>query len=122
VTERNGDRIWVVSRFHVTHVDTHAGGREIHVFPQFQTRQMLYTNFGPFRDYPTSRVINARRFLKESDLKSLRMAFPTSVGVRVSISGFIVVLFNNQKDIERSWDQGQIREFGTLCVGYYCSA
>jgi hypothetical protein len=48
----------------------------------------------------------------------LRMAFPTSVGVRVFISGFIVVLFNNQKDIERSWDEGQIREFGALRVGY----
>lgn len=104
--------------FRGARLDTHAGGREIHICPQYQTRQMLATNLGPFRDYPMSRVINPRRFLKESDLKHLRMAFPTSIGVRVFFSGFIVVLFNSQKDIVRSWDEGQIIHFGALRVGY----
>ncbi|KAL1969233.1 hypothetical protein VTN77DRAFT_487 [Rasamsonia byssochlamydoides] len=44
--------------------------------------------------------------------------FPTSVGARVFISGFIVVLFNRQKDIEESWKNGLVTEFGCLRLGY----
>jgi hypothetical protein len=122
VSERNGNQIWVVSQFHVACLDTHAGGREIHVHPEFQRRDLVLTNFAPFRDDPMYRAINPRRFLKENDLKTLRIAFPTSIGAQVLISGFIVVLFNTQEDIERSWDEGEITEFGALRVGYDIAA
>jgi hypothetical protein len=45
--------------------------------------------------------------------------FPSAVGVRVFISGFIVVLFKTRADIEKSWlEDGPAGEFGYLRLRY----
>jgi hypothetical protein len=51
-------------------------------------------------------------------LELLRQFFPSAIGARVLISGFMIVLFQNRKDIETSWLEGCVPLFGFLRVGY----
>jgi hypothetical protein len=45
--------------------------------------------------------------------------FPSAVGVRVFMSGFIVILFKTRADIEKSWlEDGRAGEFGYLRLRY----
>ncbi|KAJ9480590.1 hypothetical protein VN97_g12961 [Penicillium thymicola] len=45
--------------------------------------------------------------------------FPCALGVRVFISGFIVILFKSRGDIENSWlRDGLADSFGSLCLLY----
>jgi hypothetical protein len=53
------------------------------------------------------------------DLNILREMFPSAVGVRVFISGFILILFKTREDIEKSWlEDGPAGEFGYLRLRY----
>lgn len=97
--------------------DTHAGGREIHIHPEYLLPQLSQVYRGSRPD-PLQRRINPRRFLTASDLELLRRFFPAAIGARVLISGFIVVLFRNRKDIEASWLEGCVPSFGLLRLGY----
>lgn len=97
--------------------DTHAGGREIHIHPEFLLPQLSRVYSGSRKD-PLPRRINPRRFLPASDLELLRRFFPSAIGARVLISGFIIVLFQNRKDIEASWLEGCVPSFGLLRLGY----
>ncbi|KAJ5819625.1 hypothetical protein N7474_005216 [Penicillium riverlandense] len=76
-----------------------------------------YQSSGCRKD-PLHRRVHPRRFLNESDLKLLRRFFPSAKGVRVLISGFRIVLFQNRKDIEASWLEGCVPLFGFLRLGY----
>lgn len=118
VTEADGKIIWVVSIGpKVPMYDTHAGGREIHIHPEYLLPQLSQVYRGSRPD-PLQRRINPRRFLTASDLELLRRFFPAAIGARVLISGFIVVLFRNRKDIEASWLEGCVPSFGLLRLGY----
>jgi hypothetical protein len=55
------------------------------------------------QDDPIRAALNPRRFLSQDDLNILREMFPSAVGVRVFMSGFIVILFKTREDIEKSW-------------------
>ncbi|KAJ5692021.1 hypothetical protein N7462_001444 [Penicillium macrosclerotiorum] len=118
VTEADEKKIWVVSVGpNVPIYDTHAGGREIHIHPEYLLPQLSQVYSGSRKD-PLHRRINPRRFLPPSDLELLRRFFPSAVGARVLISGFIIVLFDNRKDIEASWLEGCVPSFGLLRLGY----
>lgn len=97
--------------------DTHAGGREIHIHPEYLLPQLSQVYNGSRKD-PLARRINPRRFLRPSDLELLRRFFPSAIGARVLISGFIVMLFRNRKAIEASWLEGCVQTFGLLRLGY----
>jgi hypothetical protein len=99
-------------------LDTHAGGREIHLYPICQRPQFTHLYEGRGIPDPIARAINPRRFLSQDDLNTLREIFPSAVGARVFISGFIIVLFNSRRDIETSWEKGLASEFGLLRLGY----
>lgn len=117
-TEVDGKSIWVVSIGpNVPMYDTHAGGREIHIHPEYLLPQLSKVYSGSRPD-PLRRRINPRRFLTASDLELLRRFFPAAVGARVLISGFIIVLFQTRKDIEASWLEGCVPSFGLLRLGY----
>lgn len=117
-TESDGKIIWVVSIGpKVPMYDTHAGGREIHIHPEYLLPQLSQVYRGSRQD-PLRRRINPRRFLTASDLELLRRFFPAAIGARVLISGFIIVLFRNRKDIEASWLEGCVPSFGLLRLGY----
>lgn len=70
------------------------------------------------RKDPLRHRINPRRFLTASDLELLRRFFPSAIGARVLISGFVIVLFRSRKDIEASWLEGCVPSFGLLRLGY----
>lgn len=95
--------------------DTHAAGRAIHVHPEFLLPELSQAYRGTRKD-PLHRRINPRCFLPASELELLRRFFPVAIGARVLISGFLIVLFRNQKDIEASWLEGCVHSFGMLCV------
>ncbi|KAF3402015.1 hypothetical protein F1880_009748 [Penicillium rolfsii] len=117
-TEAGGKSIWVVSIGpNVPVYDTHAGGREIHIHPEYLLPQLSKVYSGSRPD-PLRRRINPRRFLTASDLELLRRFFPAAVGARVLISEFIIILFQTRKDIEASWLEGCVPSFGLLRLGY----
>ena len=117
-TEADGKKIWVASITpNVPMYDTHAAGREIHIHPEYLLPQLSQV-YGGSRKEPLGHQINARRFLTASDLELLRRFFPSAIGARVLISGFIIVLFRNRKDIEASWLEGCVPSFGLLRLGY----
>lgn len=116
--EADGKKIWVVNIAPSVPVyDTHAGGREIHIHPEYLLPQLSQVYSGSRKD-PLNRRINPRRFLPASDLELVRRFFPSAIGVRVLISGFIIVLFRNREDIEASWLEGCVPSFGLLRLGY----
>jgi hypothetical protein len=90
---------------------THAGGKDIHVIPYYQ-RPLQMQMYAVGRTDP---VVNPRRFLSEDDLNVARKALPSALGMRVYFSSFAVVLFRNQKDLEKFWGNNQlVTEFGGL--------
>ncbi|KAJ6109633.1 hypothetical protein N7486_001868 [Penicillium sp. IBT 16267x] len=67
----------------------------------------------------TLSALNPRRFLSAEDLRIIREMFPSAIGARVFVSGFIVILFNSMADIKRSWDyDGPCGEFGNRRLRY----
>ena len=44
--------------------------------------------------------------------------FPTSIGVRILVTGFIIILYKSIKDLKDSWAQGIFETIGTLQLGY----
>lgn len=116
--EMTGNVIWgayVSSNTCIGH--THAGGREIHILP---------TGFGPERlihqfierTIPICRLIYPRRMLTALDITAIKAAFPLSIGIRVLITGFAVMLFQSRTDMERTWKGGITHDIGGLMVSY----
>lgn len=100
-------------------IATHAGGREIHFLPSGGISMKTTTCYPRIQWDPIFADLNPRRFLSQSDLNKLRDMFPSAVGARVFISGFIVVLFKNRADIEESWEvDGYASQFGNLRLTY----
>jgi hypothetical protein len=98
-------------------LDTHAGGREIHVKP-------LYIN-PVFPDYisqgiydPINRELNPRRFLTAGDLNNIRNLYTQVVGARVLICGIVVLLFKSLYDMRLAWNTGIVESIGSLKVLY----
>lgn len=48
------------------------------------------------------RYINPRRMSTAQDLNQIRIMFPTAIGVRVLIAGFVVVMFHTMSDMTAS--------------------
>ncbi|KAJ5261447.1 hypothetical protein N7478_012042 [Penicillium angulare] len=117
-TKADDKNFWVVSAGpDVPMYDTHAGGREIHIHPEFFMPRLSQVYSGSRKD-PLRDSISPRRFLSASDLEALHRFFPAAIGARVLISGFIIVLFRKQEDIEASWLEGCVPSFGLLRLGY----
>ncbi|KAM5457522.1 hypothetical protein MaudCBS49596_000717 [Microsporum audouinii] len=100
-------------------IDTHVGGREVHIYPYHEFPYPRSTYVGiPFCDCPLTRHINPRRLLRPEDLRVLREFWPTSVGVRVLISGWVIILFSSQSDMEAEWVSKMCDNIGGQRVGY----
>jgi hypothetical protein len=107
----DGKPIWLVSGSAVSTAlwDTHAAGREIHYLPDYDLPPANILNF---REDPLTRRINCRRFLRSSDLTTIRDYFPGSVGARVLICGFILILFETQKAMQACMALGSVGSIG----------
>lgn len=116
VHEQSGKTIWLVSPTNnLTPLrDTHAAGREIHIFPKFELPPPHFR----FREDPVCRTIFCRGLLSDEDIRIIREYFPGSVGARVLICGFLVILFDNKKALQKSWEQGVVNYVGSLAVKY----
>lgn len=116
VHEQSGKTIWLVSPTNNSTPlrDTHAAGREIHVFPKFE----LPPADCRFREDPVCRTIFCRGLLSDEDTRIIREYFPGSVGARVLICGFLVILFDHKKALKKSWQQGVVNYVGSLAVKY----
>lgn len=117
VEDQSGYSIWLVSAAEDTSsvVDTHAGGREIHIQPVLEAPP---PNIAPFREDPLIHPINCRRILRTADLRIIRDYFPGSVGVRILVSGFVIVLFETRKSMEKCWELGTVGAIGGHRPGY----
>lgn len=116
VHEQSGKTMWLVSPTNNSTPlrDTHAAGREIHIFPKFE----LPPPDLRFREDPVCRTIFCRGLLSDEDMRIIREYFPGSVGARVLICGFLVILFDNKKALKKSWEQGVVNYVGSLAVKY----
>lgn len=116
VHEQSGKTIWLVSPTNNSTPlrDTHAAGREIHIFPNFELPPPDFR----FREDPVCRTIFCRGLLSDEDMRIIREYFPGSVGARVLICGFLVILFDNKKALKKSWGQGVVNYVGSLAVKY----
>lgn len=95
---------------------THAAGREIQIVPRLERPNLmkyLYTRLDLI-----GRRINPRRMLTAHDLTKIRTMFPTSVGIRILISGRAVVLFDTETEKHASWKDGVADSIGKLYVDY----
>jgi hypothetical protein len=72
---------------------------------------------GRFLRDPIPRKINARRFLTAEDIRSIRNIFPSSIGVRLLISGWVVIHFEDVKTMKSAWESGFPDTVGALRVG-----
>ena len=115
---RDRPPIWVISaRPHAQPLSTHVGGRELHWWPELEVPPNG-PRPGVLHD-PVLHDINCRRLLSFEDLERIRAAFPAAVGVRVLITGFVVVLFKDRKSMERSWFENGVSDYiGSLWSGY----
>lgn len=86
--------------------DTHVTGREIHIVPSLRGPDPLRVLM-PSR-VPIRRLIYPRRMLSACDISILRSSYPTSIGVRVFISGFIVLLFQKRLICIKRGSQGAL--------------
>lgn len=108
--------VWLVSANPpIQLLESHVGGREIHLFPP-----NIYppTNEYPYTAELLAKRINTRSILSHADLKLIRSRFPGSVGMRVLISGFIVILFNDEKKMKSCWALGTPDVIGCQRVAY----
>lgn len=68
--------------------------------------------------YTTIKTIDPRTFLPPQHIKSIREAFPGSVGAQVLLTGWLLVVFPEKKSLEACWAKGAPDEVGGLRVGY----
>ncbi|CAG8198029.1 unnamed protein product [Penicillium olsonii] len=121
--ESFGRYIWLVE-VDGHYVGTHAGGIGIHLIPRgFLEKQKpgLYPCdwLENHQRDPVPESLDPRKFLAPPYLNMLREMCPTSIGARVFVSGYIVLLFKDCAAIKRSWEQdGKIPVFGNLRVCY----
>lgn len=117
VEDKSGYVIWLVSAAEDTRniLDTHAGGREIHIQPLLE---LPPAGFSLYREDPLACPINCRRILRTADLRTLREYFPGSVGVRVLVSGFVIILFEDKKTMQKCWELGTVEAIGGQRPGY----
>ncbi|KAJ5791593.1 uncharacterized protein N7518_008604 [Penicillium psychrosexuale] len=114
-----GPEVWLVNG---ACEDIEAGGRPLHPYPE--DRRNLYpsgilTPRSPWKeDYLFREGINPRKFLSPEKIDGLRELFPTAVGARVFVSGFLVVLFKSLHDIQAIYEENWIMEAGGLRILY----
>ncbi|CAG8908594.1 unnamed protein product [Penicillium egyptiacum] len=109
--------LWLVSASSAKNIkSTHAAGREIHVLPKHFVPPLSLAGV-PVR-YTTIKTIDPRTFLPPQHIKSIRDAFPGSVGAQVLLTGWLLVVFPEKKSLEACWAKGAPDEVGGLRVGY----
>ncbi|KAI9820469.1 MAG: hypothetical protein M1826_000906 [Phylliscum demangeonii] len=114
----HGPQLWLVPVSDYRHLlHTHAGGREIHFSPSYVS-QPTWAPVVPFREDPISRRIDGRRMLTPDDLHTLRCFFPGSIGIRVLIAGWVIVLFENRRAMVACWGLGAVSTVSGRRIGY----
>ncbi|KAK2812920.1 hypothetical protein FQN50_000941 [Emmonsiellopsis sp. PD_5] len=118
-TEWSGNKIWIVASLPQTTYETHAAGREIHIVPYYLMPEYMHMYVRALHD-PIIGCINPRKLLSGQDLEALREMFPRAIGARLLVSGFLIILFKNLRDVRASWEreQGLGIEFGRMRIGY----
>lgn len=117
IKDVRGHEMWAISFEGSAPVhDTYAAGLPIHVLPSFIVpprvpQQRLLND-------PIIGVINPREILSLGNLYLIHTFFPNSIGVRILVTGFIIILYKSMKDLKDAWTQGVLETVGTLQVGY----
>ena len=110
--------LWVDVEGNDHDIGTHAGGIGIHIIPSSYPPKPVqpWTKWQPV---PLSVTLNPRKFLARNHLHRLREMLPTSLGVRMFVSGYLVILFKNRAAIEDSLQHdGVLESFGNLRICY----
>ncbi|KAK2803347.1 hypothetical protein FQN50_007006 [Emmonsiellopsis sp. PD_5] len=118
LTELSGKVIWmvfIVEELRLSH--THAAGREIHIGPEIYYTPDPLQHLIP-RPILIPRMIYPRRMLTDLDISTLLSFYPDSVGIRIYITGFAVVLFRNTTAMKNAWKAGNPCDIGGLDVVY----
>lgn len=92
-----------------------AAGRTIQIIPLLKIDPVCSSIFLSAPD-PIPRTINPRKFLTGNQLRRVRDCFPTSSGVMMFVSGYIVLLYETESDMNRAWTYPPICTIGGLTV------
>ena len=107
-----GEIYWVVGHLTAEIEDTHAGGLEIHIMPDFYLTRGIHPCLG-FPDLVPH--LFPRQILDEEDCRNIRLMFPGSCGCRVWIAGYVTILFATRASMNTC------RDFGGSPPGYASS-
>lgn len=114
-----GSPVWLV---HGPDADIDAGGRPIHVYPMDNIHLMSFGILTPRSSWAEEllfrKSINPRKLLTAEQLDGIRSLFPRSVGVRVLVSGFLVVLFETFSDVQDVYLSNWLGEIAGLHTVY----
>ncbi|KKK21464.1 hypothetical protein ARAM_003766 [Aspergillus rambellii] len=113
-----GPEVWLVQE---KCSDIEAGGRPIHYYPGEPTHLISSTIIvrSPWKEeFLFKDGINPRKLLSYEQLDSLRELFPTAIGARVLVTGFIIILFKSPSDIQDAYKHYGVIEIGGLRTIY----
>lgn len=109
-----GPPLWVV---YGDVKEVKAGGRDIHFHPLDHEDLFAYGTIPSPRSpsleeslFPNA--INPRGFFNPEQLDALRELFPNSIGARVLVTGFLVILLPSKADIEEVHQFNWVKEVG----------
>ncbi|KAJ5101132.1 hypothetical protein N7456_007184 [Penicillium angulare] len=104
-----GQPIWLVDKPLRKSDSVFAGGRPIHYYPSDRFDYVPWGILTPRTPHDFNnhfdRFINPRRFLRATDLDSLRELFPKATGVNVFVAGFMVIIFDDQTDVQDAYQK-----------------
>ncbi|KAJ5888328.1 hypothetical protein N7495_008369 [Penicillium taxi] len=115
-----GPEVWLVKGICD---DVQAGGRPLHPYPEDWMNLHAFTGIMTPRspgkeEYMFQESINPRKLLSMQQLDCLRELFPTAMGDRILVSGFLVILFKSLQEIQDIYRRDWIHELGGLNVNY----
>lgn len=115
-----GPCVWLVSG---PCAEVNAGGRDIHPHPADHLELMpngrILTPRSPWKEeFLFRQGINPRKLLSNEQLDAIRELFPTAVGARVLVAGFIVILFQTLSEIRDVYKRDWVMDIGGLRVIY----
>ncbi|KAJ5888631.1 hypothetical protein N7495_008672 [Penicillium taxi] len=116
-----GEPVWLILSPITSPEVIYAGGRPIHYLPGHHSEYIpgLITPRSPgVYDQHFSRYINPRRFLRSTDLDSLRQLFPGAVGATVLIAGFLIILFDDIQHVHDAYSEIYPLELAGLLVHF----
>lgn len=115
-----GRRSWRIFKTSFDDTPAQIANTDVHVVPFHNSPVLAGGSWfdRAYRPDPISRNINPRRYLRPADITTVRRAFPSSIGIRILISRFALIVYQNTDQMYEDWNTGVPETLGGLTLGY----